>query len=139
MKKLNRFTSFGLVLALSLAGCGGPSQFALVGSGGAAGADGNVQVEEVDGGNHLLTIHVEHLPPPERLAEGLTTYAVWLVANGQAAVKAGHLDFDSESRMGNLVATTPLSDFELKITAESDANASTPGNTVVLTRQITAQ
>lgn len=138
MKKLATFLIPALVLSLALVGCGGPAQFALVGSGGAAGADGNVQLEDVDGGNHLLTIHVEHLPPPDRLAEGLTMYAVWLVANGAAPVKAGHLDFDAESRMGNLVATTPLNDFELKVTAESDANATTPGSTVVLTRQITA-
>lgn len=138
MKNLTRFGVGTLVLALSLTACGGPSEFALVGSGGAAGADGNVQVEDVDGGNHLLTIHVEHLPPPERLHEGLTTYAVWLVAAGATPVKAGHLDFDAETRMGNLVATTPLPEFEMKITAETDANSTAPSDTVVLTRQITA-
>lgn len=119
------------------AACGGPTELALVGSSRAAGADGLVSVEEIEGGNRLVTVTLDHLPPAVRLGEGLTAYVVWFVGNG-GPVRAGQLMYDEETRGGRMHATTPLRQFTLKITAERSADAAAPSDIVVADRRIGA-
>ncbi len=111
-------------------------EYALVGAPLAAGTDGTVQVEELEGGNRLVTISVDYLPPPARLGDGLTTYVVWFVPNGQPAVKAGSLDYDPDNRQGRMHATTPLHRFRLKLTAEESGAVAAPSDVVVVNRII---
>ncbi len=120
-------------------GCHGPSEYAVVGSPRAAGADGLLQVEEIEGGNRMLTLVLDHLPPPARLGEGLTTYAAWVTPIGGAATKAGNLEYDEDARQGRLTATTPHGRFTLAVTAESDAAAVTPSDVVVADREVGAE
>jgi hypothetical protein len=124
---------------MTLVACGGSQEAALIGNSRATGADGTVQVEEIEGGNSLVTISMQHLPPPDRIGTGNTVYVAWFVAPGQAPVRAGTLSFDSDSREGSMMATTPLRTFELKITAERSANAASPSENSVATRQITVE
>ncbi|MCB9602679.1 MAG: hypothetical protein H6721_23440 [Sandaracinus sp.] len=127
-----------LALLVPLVGCGGPSEYAVVGSPRAAGTDGLLQIEEIEGGNRMLTLVLDHLPPPARLGEGMTTYAAWVVPNGGSATKAGNLEYDEDARQGRLMATTPHARFTLKVTAESDAAAVTPSDVVVADREVGA-
>ena len=124
-----------LLLAPAL-GCGGPSEYAVVGSPRAAGTDGLLQLEAIEGGNRMLTLVLDHLPPPARIAEGMTTYAVWVVPANGTATKAGNLEYDEDARQGRLMATTPHTRFTLKVTAESAADAVTPSDVLVADREV---
>ncbi|MFW6067453.1 MAG: hypothetical protein ACOC97_03885 [Myxococcota bacterium] len=125
-----------LVAGLLAVGCGGPSEYALVGSARAPSADGLVEVEEIEGGNSLVTVQLEHLPPPSRLGEGLKIYMVWFEDSSQPATKAGALGFDEDSREGSMMATTPLKKFTVKVSAEKSINVSTPSEVVVAKRKV---
>jgi len=122
--------------ALLSTGCGGGSSYSVIGTPRAPDADGTVSVEGIEGGNRLVKIQLQHVPPPSRLGAGLTVYVVWFTASGQAPVKAGLLSFDEGARRGSLMATTPLRNFSLRITAERDASGASPGETTILERQI---
>ncbi|MCG8558082.1 MAG: hypothetical protein MJD61_22760 [Proteobacteria bacterium] len=128
-----------LVMSLCLGGlcaCGGSSEYQVLGSAKAAGADGIVEVEELEGGNVLATIHLEHLPPPGRIAEGASVYVVWFTGQGQQPIKAGTLAYDDDARTGHLVATSPLKAFEVKVTAENNAAVATPSEAVVVVKRV---
>jgi len=122
-----------------LPGCGGPDEYAIVGTARAAGADGLIQVEEIEGGNRLVTVELDHLPPPARLGEGMRAYVVWFVGNGQTPVKAGQLDYEEDARRGSMSATTPLSSFEVRVTAETNPNAASPSDVVVADRRVSEE
>jgi hypothetical protein len=125
-----------LFMGVLTAGCGGPSEFAMTGTERSAGTDGLVTVEELEGGNHMVTLELAHLPPPNRLGEGLTTYVVWFTAPEQAAQKASLLAYDEDDRTGRATATTPLSRFTVSVTAERNGNSGTPSDIVVARRQV---
>ena len=132
MNMLSRtLTSLALVTTLLLAACGGPTVYALVGTPRSVGTDGTVEVEATDGGNFLVNITLNHLPPPARLGDGLTTYVVWFIRDGVAPTLAGTLNFDEEERSGSMMATTPYSQFRVRVTAEETRDVSSPSTIVV--------
>lgn len=132
---MRRWLSIFLLLSSALA-CGGPDEYAIVGTARAAGSDGTVQVETIEGGNTMVTIAIDHLPPVERLGPNLTVYAVWFVPPGRPPEKAGILEYDPAERTGRMMATTPHRQFTLKITAEPDASTVSPSDVVVASRVI---
>ena len=121
---------------LLLAGCAGPSEYQLRGTSRAAGADGMIQIESIEGGNHMVTLAIDHLPPPARLGPELTSYAVWFEEAGRATQKAGDLEYDDDTRSGRMMATTPLRRFTVKVTAERDRSSISPSDWVVATREV---
>jgi hypothetical protein len=129
--------ALALVLgSVAITGCGGGSSYSVIGTPRAPDADGTITVEAIEGGNRLVKIRLQHVPPPARLGTGLTTFCVWFTANGQAPVKAGLLAFDEGSRTANLMATTPLHNFQLRITAERTTDVASPGEATILERAI---
>ncbi len=126
-----------LLLCMAL-GCGGPAEYALAGSARAAGADGTIQVEEIEGGNRMVTLTIQHLAPPDRLGSGMTQYSVWFVRAGAQPQRAGNLEYDADARQGTMMATTPMTRFTVKITAEADGNAVAPSDVVVADREVGA-
>lgn len=122
--------------ALAFIGCGGPSEYVVTGQGLGAAADGIVQVEAIEGGSSLVTLTLDHLPPPARLGEGASVYVVWFVHEGQAPVKAGSLDYDEDGRRGSMFATTPFSTFMVRVTAEADTSVSSPSEVLVAQRGV---
>lgn len=135
-----RFTHWlsmlSLVLLPTLAGCGGPAEYALTGTARAAGTDGTVTVDEIEGGSHMITVEVMHLPPPARLGDGLTTYVVWLQEDGGQPQKAGVLAYEEDERTGRMRATTPNRNVSVLITAEADREAVSPSEIVVARREL---
>jgi hypothetical protein len=122
---------------LSLAACGS-NEYVVTGTERAAGADGTITVEELDGGNMLVNVSFENLPPPDRLGQGLTTYIVWFKPEGAAPAMAGALAYDADNRSGAMQATSPHAKLEVIISAEKAANATSPSEFVVAKRQIQA-
>lgn len=126
-----------LVSVPLLAACGGPSEFPVVGTPRSAGTDGMVTVEEIEGGNYLVLVEVQHLPPPERVSEDASTYVVWIKPEDSGPVKAGRLGYDADERSGTMRATTPAGgNFSVLITAESDDTVSEPSDVIVVQREV---
>lgn len=135
-----RLRTILLVLALSSGLLGtacGSDEFQVVGTPRAAGADGTVTVEEIEGGNYLVLVEVEHLPPPDRIAEDATVYVVWIKPEDGAPVKAGRLEYDPDERTGTVRATTPAAEtFFVLITAEPDDTTNEPSDAIVVQREV---
>jgi len=79
---------------------------------------------------------MEHLPPPARLGDGLTTYVVWLQEDGGQPQKAGVLEYDDSDRSGTMRATTPNSGVTLIVTAEQNRDVVSPSEIVVARREL---
>ena len=124
-------SALGVVVCLSTAACG-PSTQQARGTERAAGADANVTIENIEGGNRMVVLVVDHLPPPERVAAGHTRYVMWFSKAGQTSVMASTLEYDPGSRRGRARATTPLTGFEIVVTAERAAASATPSEHVVV-------
>ncbi len=127
----------GIVVSLFVAGCGGGT-IALEGTQRAPGADGTVDLGEVEG-NVMARVEVRHLPPPSRVGQGLTCYVLWLRApDGSRQSNAGVMQYDEGDRVGRVTGITPMRVFEVLITAERAANSASPGPDVVFQRRVQA-
>lgn len=123
-----------VAVALLALACGGPAEYQLEGSSTAAGTDGKLEVEEIEGGNNMVTLYLEFLAPPGRLAEGMSSYLLWIQPVNGDAQRAAVLEYDSEERVGTAVATTTETCFDAVVTAEAGRDAATP-STVEIVRQ----
>jgi hypothetical protein len=128
----------GLLLTTwPLAACGGGARtYTLRGTQRDPGSDARVQVETLDGGNHLVTLTATNVTPPDRIGTGNTVYLVWIrTPNGQAQMESP-LAYQPDQRTGRATVTTPQRRFMLLVTAERDAAAATPSENVVLTQEV---
>jgi hypothetical protein len=129
--------ALSLSLALTGAGCGGGSRtFDVRGTQRDPGADARVQVERIEGGNHLITISVTNLTPPDRLGSGNSTFLVWVRQEGGSTALGSQLAYQPDSRTGRATLTTPATHFTLMITAERNAQAASPSEFVVFQQEI---
>lgn len=135
VRTLIAFT-FALSLSGAVAGCGGPRTYSVVGTQRDPGAEARLQIENIAGGNHLLTLTVRHLTPPERLGEGNTVFMVWVRQPGGVTSLASQLAYNDDSREGSATATTPQARFTLMVTAERDGTATAPGDFIVFSQDV---
>ena len=133
--RIARALPLALFALLLFAGCGS-QEYTVVGTARAAGAEGTIQVEEIEEGNSLVTIEMAHLPPPDRLAKEHKVYVVWFQEPNGQPQKAGRLSYDPDSREGSMMATSPLNQFTVKISAEKNANVPAPSDIIVAQRKI---
>lgn len=128
----------GLVLtSLPLAACGGGTRtYNIRGSQRDPGSDARVQVESLDGGNHLITLTATNVTPPDRIGTGNTVYLVWIrTPNGQAQMES-RLVYQPDQRTGRATITTPQRRFTILVTAEREATVATPSENVVLQQEV---
>jgi hypothetical protein len=137
MKNIVRGFGLALVAALAIA-CGGV-QYDVHGAERASGADGHIEIEAQDGGNHLVNVEVENLLPPSRFGDGLTVYVVWFQAPEQQPRRAGTLAYEEGDRAGQMTATTTDGTFELIVTGETAADTVSPSENVVFRVAVDAQ
>ena len=124
-------------LLLAGPGCGGGSwSYQIVGPQRDPGAQGRLQVERIEGGNRLVTASLEHMTPPTRLGENLTTYVMWFRDPRGQSTKAGVLEYDEGSRTGRATATTPMTRFTVLITAERVPDVVGPSENVVFSQSV---
>lgn len=124
------------VLALWVGGCGADARYIVIGSAKAPSASGIVELEELDGGSTLVTVHLQYLHPPSRVEEGATEYVAWFQGPTGAPIRAGAMTYNPEQRTGDLAATAPFRDLTVKITAERDASPVTPSAAVIATQSV---
>ena len=137
MKQGSRFLVM-LAGVVVIAACGGASEYAVQGMAPAQGADGEITVEATDAGNQTLVVTMNHLMPPDRLGNGLTSYVVWIIPEGRDAELAGILAYDPEERTGQLMTTTPYPRFQVLVTAEAERRPHSPGEIIVVRRSVTS-
>ena len=108
----------------------------VLGTAKAPSTSGIIELDDVDGGNTLVTVHMEHLHPPGRLDESFESYVVWFQGQGGQPVRAGELRYDPDKRTGDLAETATFTEFVVKITAEKTNNSSEPSKFVIATQEV---
>lgn len=126
----------GAVLGLTLAACGADARYIVIGSARAPSASGIVELEELDEGSTLVTVHIDYLHPPAKIDPQATQYVVWFEGATGAALRAGSLRYNPEARTGDFTATSPFDELTVKVTAEHDASPATPSATVIATQSV---
>jgi hypothetical protein len=130
------FATVVLALGLVVSGCGGARTFTARGTQRDPGADARIQVENLDGGNHLMTMTATNITPPDRIGDGNTVFLVWIrLPNGQTTMES-QLAYTADERTGRATITTPQEHFTLLVTAEADANATAPSDRTVFQQEI---
>ena len=131
------YQRFTMILAFALTfafGCGG-TNYLLTGTNHSPGTDGRVEVSEIDGGNFMVTINLEHLPPPARLNEDATVYIAWF-QRGEQVTKAGVMEYDDGDRTSSVMATTPETGFIVLVTAENTTDVASPSDMIVARQEV---
>ena len=117
-------------------GCNPPADYALVGGAFVPAAHGDIRIEKIDKQQRLLTVTMDHLPPPGDIEPGLTQYVVWFTALGELPVRQGVLDYDAKKRMGVASLPTDMLEFDVQITAEQSDTPAQPSELVVASQRI---
>jgi hypothetical protein len=99
------------------------------------GAEGRAVLEHDRNKNIQVTLEVRHLAKPQSLSPAKETYVVWIQPEGQQPNNVGVLRISDELR-GDFRTTTPYKRFDLFVTAEDSATASSPGGTEIMRQQI---
>lgn len=138
VSRIQKWLGLALISLLPLLalGCGGPSEYAVAGTSRAAGMDGMVTVEKIEG-SFIVRVELEHLPPPGRLGNGINHYVLWLQPNNQQPHREAMLEYEEDERIGRATATTPQGRFTLIITGERTAAPASPSDVVVVRKVIT--
>ncbi len=124
-------------LLLPLAACAQAAQsYPLHTVANANGTTGSVEVELIEGGHKLVVVELDNLPPPERMGVGMREFVVWVEAEDGSRERAGTLHYDRDAKAGNLMATTALPRFTVRVTGERDANVTTPSSVLLAERKV---
>lgn len=94
-------------------------------------AMGDIDLNHDKNGNTIVTVRVEHLAKPVMLTPPSTMYIVWFQQPGSDPENEGQLQVGNDLR-GQLRTTTPLHNFDLFVTAETDPTVRTPSDQVML-------
>lgn len=100
----------------------------------AAVADITVKINKTE--LREMSLYIEHLAPPSRIDPAMKAYVVWIAVPGHPTAKLGLLEYDSDDRDGELMATSAYSKFEVLVTLESDPSTAVPSNNVVLRKLV---
>ena len=118
-------------LTFSVLACAA-TKYRLTNTSVAPAARGQVEVSiDKKNGNTKVTIKVEHLAPPENLSPPKSGYLVWYQEPGSNPESQGRLKIDKNLE-GGFENTTVYKNFDLWITAESDATVKAPEGPEVL-------
>jgi hypothetical protein len=126
-----------LVGALALGGCSGmmhEQTWTMNTTEKIPSAVGKVKVEPEKDGNAKVKVEVEHLARPND-AFNATTYVVWLKPHSGSAQNVGVLNVDKKLK-GSLETKTAFKDFTVIVTAEKDANVTTPNGQSVMDTKV---
>jgi len=141
MHSLRRWGVAGsLVGALALGGCGhmgrGSEQtWTMNTAESVPAAVGQVKVAEEKDGNSKVKVEVQHLAAPENLKQPASTYVVWLKPDSGTAQNVGALIIDKDQK-GKLETKTAFKEFKVFVTAEADANVTSPSQTTVMATKV---
>jgi hypothetical protein len=116
---------------LVLAPAGWTKNYHMTASDQVPGATAELNVAKEKNGNVQISLKANHLARPGRLTPSANTYVVWLQQEGSQPQSQGELEIGDNLR-GELKAATPLHDFKVFVTAETDAQTKLPSDQIVL-------
>jgi hypothetical protein len=119
----------GAVLVLAPAGWA--KNYHMTASNQVPGATAELNVAKEKNGNVQLSLKVDHLAKPGRLTPSASTYVVWLQQEGSQPQSQGELKVGDDLK-GEIKTATPLHDFNVFVTAETDAQTKFPSEQVVM-------
>jgi hypothetical protein len=93
-------------------------------------ARGKVDIGKDSNGNTTVKMAAEHLAEPGKLSPPGSDYVVWFQEKGADPQPEGRLRIDKNLK-GSFETSTPLKNFDIFVTAESNANAKQPAGTEV--------
>lgn len=123
--------SFGLALALFCTIADAAKKFPMTATSIVPAARGEVNIDKDKNGNTRVNMKVEHLANPENLTPPAVAYVVWLQDKGGSPKNQGQLKVD-KNLTANFRTVTQSKDFDLFVTGERDASATTPSEQLVL-------
>ena len=94
-------------------------------------AMGDADLTKDRNGNTNVSLRVEHLAKPTLLTPRANLYVVWFQEPGSEPENQGQLQVGNDLK-GQLKTTTPLRNFDIFVTAETDPMVKTPSDQVVL-------
>lgn len=94
-------------------------------------AMGDADLSKDKNGNTNVSLRVEHLAKPTLLTPPANLYVVWFQEPGSEPENEGQLQVGNDLR-GQLKTTTPLRNFDIFVTAETDPTTKTPSDQTVL-------
>ncbi len=103
----------------------------LVNTGLQPAAEGKLTTSNDRNGNTEVEVQVKHLARPQSLTPPRQTYLVWVQPRGKDPELLGALRVNSDLG-GSLKATTTYKEFDVVVTAEDQATATTPSSAVIL-------
>jgi hypothetical protein len=95
-------------------------------------AEGSLKITEEENGNQKLKVEVHHLATPEKVAQGATTYVVWIRTNDGRTQNIGALQV-GEDLKGTLETIVPYRVFDLFITPEPSPTVKNPSGERLMT------
>lgn len=102
-------------------------------------AVGNVSVKADQNDNTNMTVKVQHLAPPQKLAVGATNYIVWIQPEGGREYQnVGALKVDRNLE-GFYSTTVPYRNFKILVTPEQSTMAQNPTGPSVFQQRIVRQ
>lgn len=106
-------------------------KFPLVAASTVPAARGQVETGKDKNGNTEIKLETEHLAEPDKLTPAKSAYLVWFQERGAEPAMQGQLRIDKKLK-GEFKTVTPMKNFDVFVTAESDPAAKTPSGTEVL-------
>lgn len=94
-------------------------------------AQGDVDLSHYKNANTTVSLRVEHLAKPTLLTPPANLYVVWFQEPGSDPENQGQLQVGNDLK-GQLKTTTPLHNFDIFVTAETNPTVKTPSDQVVL-------
>jgi hypothetical protein len=103
----------------------------------APAAEGRVKVKKDGNSNYEIKIDLNNLAHSERLTPARNVYVVWMETDQNMTKNIGQINssknFMSNKLKASFETVSSFKPVKIFITAEDEANISSPGNTIVMT------
>jgi hypothetical protein len=130
MKRVLSFITAGLTLLVTSAAYA--DSFDLRHGPRTPAAAGKVDFDKGDKGNNKVSVKAQYLAIPRDVDPKANTYVVWIdPGQGRGPMPVGTIAPD-KNREGKLDMSTPYSEFDVLITAESSPTPAQPSSVVIL-------
>ncbi len=130
MKHMNSRIALIVLVAVLASNVAHGKKFPLTATAAVPAARGSIDTGKDKNGNTKLKVEAEHLADPGKLTPPRTVYVVWFQEKGGEPAMQGQLRTDKNLK-GSFQTVTPLKNFDVFITAESDPSAKQPAGTEV--------
>jgi len=131
IKRSSAMSLMCLTVLLLVAGLAWAKSYHFTGTRVDPSAMGDIDLTHDKNGNSIVSVRVEHLAKPTMLTPPSAMYVVWFQQPGSDPENEGQLQVDNGLR-GSVKTTTPLHNFDVFITAETDPTVKTPSDAIVL-------